>query len=55
MLNLDLKEELIHNRLKKDLQMASKLIIEICGGEVSNFDIQETQKFKKKQLNLIQN
>ena len=28
--------------------MAAKLITEICGGEVSNFDIQETQKFRKK-------
>ena len=27
--------------------MAAKLITEICGGEISNFDIQETQKFKK--------
>ena len=35
--------------------MAAKLIVDICGGEVSNFDIQETIKFKKKQLNLIQN
>ena len=28
--------------------MAAKLILEICGGEVSNFDIQETVKLKKK-------
>tara|TARA_B100001741_G_scaffold112322_1_gene92291 strand:+ start:216 stop:2597 length:2382 start_codon:yes stop_codon:yes gene_type:complete len=34
--------------VKEGLTMASKLIIEICGGEVSNFDIQETIKFKKK-------
>ena len=34
--------------VKEGLQMAAKLITEICGGEVSNFDIQETQKFRKK-------
>ena len=34
--------------VKEGLEMAAKLITEICGGEVSNFDIQETQKFKKK-------
>ena len=34
--------------VKDGLSMASKLILEICGGEVSNFDIQETIKFKKK-------
>ena len=34
--------------VKEGLLMAAKLITEICGGEVSNFDIQETQKFKKK-------
>ena len=48
MQNLDLKEELILNQLKEGLTMAAKLIVEICGGEVSNFDIQETLKFKKK-------
>ncbi len=34
--------------VKEGLEMAAKLITEICGGEVSNFDIQETQKFRKK-------
>ena len=34
--------------VKEGLEMAAKLITEICGGEISNFDIQETQKFKKK-------
>ena len=34
--------------IKEGLEMAAKLITEICGGEVSNFDIQETQKFRKK-------
>ena len=35
--------------VKEGLEMAAKLITEICGGEVSHFDIQETHKFKKKQ------
>ena len=34
--------------VKEGLEIAAKLITEICGGEISNFDIQETQKFKKK-------
>ncbi len=34
--------------VKEGLETAAKLITEICGGEVSNFDIQETQKFRKK-------
>ncbi len=34
--------------VKDGLLMATKLIVDICGGEVSNFDIQETKKFKKK-------
>ena len=34
--------------VEEGLAMASKLITEICGGEVSNFDIQQIQKFKKK-------
>ncbi len=34
--------------VKEGLEIATKLITEICGGEISNFDIQETQKFKKK-------
>ncbi len=34
--------------VKEGLAMASKLIVEICGGEVSNFDVKETIKFKKK-------
>ncbi len=36
------------NSVKEGLEIAAKLITEICGGEISNFDIQETQKFKKK-------
>ena len=34
--------------VKIGLETAAKLITEICGGEVSNFDIQKTHKFKKK-------
>ena len=34
--------------VKEGLEIAVKLITEICGGEISNFDIQETQKFRKK-------
>ncbi len=34
--------------VQEGLETAAKLITEICGGEVSNFDIQETQKFRKK-------
>ena len=34
--------------VKEGLEIAAKLITEICGGEISNFDIQETQKFRKK-------
>ncbi len=34
--------------VKEGLEMATKLITEICGGEVSNFDVQQIQKFKKK-------
>ena len=30
--------------------MAAKLILEICGGEVSNYDIQEIIKFKTKSI-----
>ena len=30
--------------VEEGLAMASKLITEICGGEVSNFDIQQIQK-----------
>ena len=33
--------------VKIGLETAAKLITEICGGEVSNFDIQKTHKFKK--------
>ena len=36
--------------VKDGLAIASKLIVDICGGEVSNFDIQETIKFKKKTI-----
>ena len=36
--------------VKEGLEMAIKLITEICGGEVSNFDIQQIQKFKKKKI-----
>ena len=41
--------------VKEGLEMAAKLITEICGGEVSNFDIQETQKFKKKTIKFKSN
>ncbi len=34
--------------VKAGLTMASKLIVDICGGEVSNFDIKATKKLKKK-------
>ncbi len=34
--------------VEEGLTMAARLILEICGGEVSNFDIQEIIKFKKK-------
>ncbi len=34
--------------VKEGLEMAAKLITQICGGEVSNFDIQEIRKFRKK-------
>ena len=37
--------------VKEGLEMASNLIVKICGGIVSNFDIQETKKFKKKKIN----
>ena len=37
--------------IKLGLQMAAKLIVEICGGEVSDCDIQETTKFKTKKIN----
>ena len=36
--------------VKDGLEAAVKLIVEICGGEVSNFDIQETNKFKKNKI-----
>ena len=39
------------NSIKLGLQTAAKLILEICGGEVSNFDIQDTTKFKEKKIN----
>ena len=37
--------------VKEGLTKAAKLIIDICGGEVSNFDFQETIKLKKKIIN----
>ncbi len=37
--------------VKEGLEMAVNLIAEICGGEISGFDIQETIKFKKKKIN----
>ena len=37
--------------IKMGLQKAAKLIIEICGGEVSKFDIQSIEKSKKKYIN----
>ena len=36
--------------VKEGLVMAAKFIVEICGGELSNFDIQETVKYKKKKI-----
>ena len=36
--------------VKEGLTMAAKLIVQICGGEVSNFDVQETVKLKKKTI-----
>ncbi|MDC3066295.1 phenylalanine--tRNA ligase subunit beta [Candidatus Pelagibacter sp.] len=41
--------------VKEGLEIAAKLITEICGGEISNFDIQETQKFKKKMIKFKSN
>ncbi len=38
--------------VKEGLKMAAKLIVDICGGKVSNFNIQETLKFKKKIIKL---
>ena len=37
--------------IKDGLEMAANLIIETCGGEVSNFDIQETIKQKNNKIN----
>ena len=37
--------------INQGLEMAAKLITEICGGEISNFDIQESQKFKRNIIN----
>ena len=37
--------------IKDGLEMAAKLIVETCGGEVSNFDIQETTKQKNNKIN----
>ena len=41
--------------VKEGLEMAAKLITEVCGGEVSHFDIQETQKFRKKTIKFKSN
>ena len=41
--------------VKEGLEMAAKLITEICGGEVSHFDIQETHKFRKKTIKFKSN
>ncbi len=41
--------------VKEGLEIAVKLITEICGGEISNFDIQETQKIKKKTIKFKSN
>ena len=46
MQSLDLKEELIHYQLNKDLKEQLNLIKEICGGEVSKFDIQKIENIK---------
>ena len=37
--------------VKKGLEIAAKLILETCGGEVSKFDIQETIKHKNNKIN----
>ena len=37
--------------INQGLEMAAKLLTEICGGEISNFDIQESQKFKRNIIN----
>tara|TARA_Y100001970_G_scaffold256226_1_gene333736 strand:+ start:1681 stop:4062 length:2382 start_codon:yes stop_codon:yes gene_type:complete len=36
--------------IKNGLEMAANLIVKICGGDVSNFDIQETVKQKKNKI-----
>ena len=47
MQSLDLKEVLIRYPLSKVLEKAARLIKEICGGEISEFDIQKIRKNKK--------
>ncbi len=37
--------------VKEGLEMSARLIVDICGGEVSNFDIQEITKFREKIIN----
>tara|TARA_B100000989_G_scaffold50939_1_gene33783 strand:+ start:342 stop:2720 length:2379 start_codon:yes stop_codon:yes gene_type:complete len=36
---------------KEGLEIAAKLIVDICGGEVSKFDIQKTSSYKLKKIN----
>ncbi len=36
--------------IKTGLEVAAKLIIEICGGELSEFNIQQTKKFEKRKV-----
>ena len=40
--------------IEQGLKKASNLIQEICGGKVSDFDIQKIEKYENKSLNLIQ-
>ncbi len=37
--------------IKEGLEMAAKLILQICGGELSSFDVQEIKKYKKNKIN----
>jgi len=43
------------NSIESGLEAAANLIISICGGEVSKFDIQENKKFKPLELNFDPN
>ena len=37
--------------IKEGLEMAAKLVLQICGGELSSFDVQEIKKYKKNKIN----